>query len=66
MLAHLLMNASFVVQGFGMIIGALLLGSALMCCAARPGVPTQAGPGPPRARPGGRSVGVRGRPLPGC
>jgi hypothetical membrane protein len=35
--AHLLMNASFLVQGFGMIIGALLLGSMLLCCAARPG-----------------------------
>ena len=34
--AHLLMNASFVVQGFGMMIGALLLGSVLLRCAARP------------------------------
>jgi len=37
--AHLLMNVSFVVQGLGMIVGALLLGSALLCCAARTGVP---------------------------
>jgi hypothetical membrane protein len=37
--AHLLMNVSFMVQGLGMIVGALLLGSALMCCAARRGVP---------------------------
>ena len=41
--AHLLMNASFVVQGVGMIVGALLLGSALLCCAARPGVRTRRG-----------------------
>ena len=37
--AHLLMNVSFVVQGLGMIVGALLLGSALLSCAARTGVP---------------------------
>ncbi|WP_354187661.1 hypothetical protein [Arthrobacter sp. UYCu712] len=35
--AHLLMNASFVVQGVGMMVGALLLSSALLCTAARPG-----------------------------
>lgn len=35
---HLLMNASFVVQGLGMFLGALLLSSALLCIAARPGV----------------------------
>lgn len=35
--AHLLMNASFVVQGIGMMVGALLLSSALLCTAARPG-----------------------------
>jgi hypothetical protein len=35
---HLLMNASFVVQGLGMLLGALLLGSALLRIAARPGV----------------------------
>ncbi|WP_083266447.1 DUF998 domain-containing protein [Arthrobacter sp. U41] len=34
--AHLLMNASFVVQGIGMMVGALLLSSALLCTAARP------------------------------
>jgi hypothetical protein len=34
---HLLMNASFVVQGLGMLLGALLLGSGLLCVAARPG-----------------------------
>jgi hypothetical membrane protein len=37
--AHLLMNVSFMVQGLGMIVGALLLGSALLCCAARRGIP---------------------------
>ena len=36
--AHLLMNASFVVQGVGMMVGALLLSSALLCAAARAGV----------------------------
>ena len=36
--AHVLMNASFVVQGIGMMVGALLLGTALLCTAARPGV----------------------------
>ena len=36
--AHVLMNASFVVQGIGMMVGALLLSSALLCTAARPGV----------------------------
>ncbi len=41
--AHLLMNASFVIQGLGMVVGALLLGSALLCCAARPGVPVRRG-----------------------
>lgn len=41
--AHLLMNVSFVVQGFGMVIGALLLGSALLGCAARRGVPSVRG-----------------------
>ncbi len=35
--AHLLMNASFVVQGIGMIVGALLLSSAIIGIAARPG-----------------------------
>jgi hypothetical membrane protein len=36
--AHLLMNASFVVQGLGMIVGALLLSAALLCTAAQPGM----------------------------
>jgi hypothetical membrane protein len=54
--AHLLMNASFVVQGLGMMIGALLLGSALLCCAARAGVPLRRG----RA-PGRMTGGVPGR-----
>jgi hypothetical protein len=35
---HLLMNASFVVQGLGMLLGALLLSSALLSIAARPGI----------------------------
>ncbi|MET1065801.1 MAG: DUF998 domain-containing protein [Arthrobacter sp.] len=35
--AHVLMNASFVVQGIGMMVGALLLSAALLCTAARPG-----------------------------
>lgn len=35
---HLLMNASFVVQGLGMLLGALLLSSALLSIAARPRV----------------------------
>ena len=39
--AHLLMNASFVVQGIGMMVGSLLLSSALLCVAARRGVPVQ-------------------------
>ncbi|MEO5994204.1 MAG: DUF998 domain-containing protein [Arthrobacter sp.] len=37
--AHGLMNASFVVQGVGMMVGALLLTGALLCTAARPGAP---------------------------
>lgn len=36
--AHVLMNASFVVQGIGMMVGAVLLGTALLCTAARPRV----------------------------
>ncbi len=39
------MNASFVVQGLGMLVGALLLSSALLCVAARPGVRLAFGPG---------------------
>lgn len=57
--AHLLMNASFVIQGLGMIVGALLLGSALMCCAARAGVPVRQG-----SMHGGVEGGVHGR-MPG-
>ncbi|MDQ0822614.1 putative membrane protein [Arthrobacter sp. V4I6] len=43
--AHLLMNASFVVQGVGMMVGAWLLSSALLCVAARTGVRIQRRPG---------------------
>ena len=43
--AHLLMNASFVVQGIGMMVGAWLLSSALLCVAARTGVRVQVRPG---------------------
>ena len=58
--AHVLMNASFVVQGLGMIVGALLLGSALLSLAAQPGVPLRRGarlPGHARgnAGPAGRA-----------
>jgi hypothetical membrane protein len=35
---HLLMNASFVVQGLGLLMGALLLNSALLRIAAHPGI----------------------------
>ena len=35
--AHLLMNASFVVQGIGMMVGALLISVPVLCTAARPG-----------------------------
>jgi hypothetical protein len=42
---HALMNASFVVQGLGMLAGALLLSSALLCVAARPGIRIAFGPG---------------------
>ena len=42
---HTVMNASFVVQGLGMLVGALLLSSALLCVAARPGVRLAVGPG---------------------
>ncbi|BCW69789.1 hypothetical protein [Arthrobacter sp. NicSoilB8] len=56
--AHLLMNVSFAVQGLGMIVGAFLLGSALLCCAARTGVPFARG-GVPFAR--GIAAGPAGR-----
>ncbi|HSN35178.1 MAG TPA: DUF998 domain-containing protein [Arthrobacter sp.] len=35
--AHVLMNASFVVQGIGMMVGALLITVPVLCTAARPG-----------------------------
>ena len=38
-----LMNASFVVQGLGMVLGAVLLGSGLLCVAARAGARVEAG-----------------------
>lgn len=34
---HLLMNASFVVQGLALLLGAALLGAGILCVAARPG-----------------------------
>jgi hypothetical membrane protein len=40
---HLLMNLSFIVQGLGLLLGALLLSSALLCIAARPGARLQQG-----------------------
>ncbi|WP_426998351.1 DUF998 domain-containing protein [Pseudarthrobacter sp. N5] len=42
---HLLMNASFVVQGLGMLLGAVLLSSALLCIAAQTGARVPAGAG---------------------
>ncbi|WP_427004661.1 DUF998 domain-containing protein [Pseudarthrobacter sp. H2] len=53
--AHLLMNASFVVQGLGMAVGALLLGSVLLCTAARP----RLAPGPARRARGAAAAAVR-------
>ncbi|BCW43770.1 hypothetical protein StoSoilB5_09540 [Arthrobacter sp. StoSoilB5] len=38
---HVLMNASFVVQGLALILGAALLTAGLLCVAARPGVRAQ-------------------------
>ncbi|MCF3138985.1 hypothetical protein LRQ04_06920 [Paenarthrobacter sp. AR 02] len=38
---HLLMNASFVVQGLGLILGALFLTAGLLYVAARPGMPAR-------------------------
>ena len=38
---HVLMNASFVVQGLALILGAVFLTAGLMCVAARPGVHAQ-------------------------
>ena len=43
--AHLLMNASFVVQGIGMMVGALLLSSAVIGVAARAGARLAVAPG---------------------
>jgi hypothetical membrane protein len=40
---HWLMNVSFVVQGLGMLLGALLLTSGLLCVAARAGASVQPG-----------------------
>ncbi|GAA1766265.1 hypothetical protein GCM10009712_13340 [Pseudarthrobacter sulfonivorans] len=40
---HWLMNASFIVQGLGMLLGALLLTSGLLCVAARAGARVQPG-----------------------
>jgi hypothetical membrane protein len=40
---HWLMNLSFVVQGLGMLLGALLLSSGLLCVAARAGARIQPG-----------------------
>jgi hypothetical membrane protein len=44
---HWLMNVSFVVQGLGMLLGALLLTSGLLCVAARAGARVQPGHGKP-------------------
>ena len=44
---HWLMNASFIIQGLGMLLGALLLGSGLLCVAARAGARVQPGRGKP-------------------
>ncbi len=43
--AHLLMNASFVVQGIGMMVGSLLLSSAVIGIAARAGARLAVAPG---------------------
>jgi hypothetical membrane protein len=46
---HLLMNASFFVQGLGILLGALLLSSGLLRVAARAGAPARPGEKPWRA-----------------
>lgn len=46
---HLLMNASFFIQGLGILLGALLLSSGLLCVAARPGARAVPGEKPWRA-----------------
>lgn len=38
---HVLMNASFVVQGLALVLGALFLTAGLLCVAAQPGVPAR-------------------------
>ena len=50
-----LMNASFVVQGLGMLLGAILLSSGLLCAAARAGARVQPG----RSKPWLAAVWVR-------
>lgn len=55
--AHVLMNASFVVQGAGMMVGALLLSAVLLCTAAQPG--GRLAPGPGRRAPRAAGVGAR-------
>ncbi|MET1020666.1 MAG: DUF998 domain-containing protein [Arthrobacter sp.] len=55
--AHVLMNASFVVQGIGMMVGALLLSAALLCTAARPGAQFTRVPG--RRTPWAAAVAAR-------
>ncbi|SDS92892.1 hypothetical membrane protein [Pseudarthrobacter equi] len=50
-----LMNASFVVQGLGMLLGAVLLTSGLLCVAARPGARVEPG----RRRPWFAAAAVR-------
>lgn len=49
---HVLMNASFVVQGLALVFGALFLTAGLLCVAARPGVAARRfHPGPGTSRP---------------
>ncbi|MEE2569825.1 DUF998 domain-containing protein [Pseudarthrobacter sp. J64] len=54
-----LMNASFVVQGLGMLLGALLLSSGLLCVAARRGVLVAPGHGARHRSPWWAAVAVR-------
>ena len=59
--AHLLMNASFVVQGIGMMVGALLLSSAVIGIAGRAGAMLAVAPGrrsPSAAALAARSLGL--------
>ncbi|MET3809309.1 DUF998 domain-containing protein [Arthrobacter sp. UYEF3] len=55
--AHLLMNASFVVQGIGMMVGALLLSSAVIGIAGRAGARLAVAPG--QRSPSGAALVVR-------